>query len=244
MAVCQAAVDDMQGAGINLSVQKLRAEISKWAETSSWGEQLKAALGLWQKRNGQDELVLSKDWHDDFLSAMEICEGNAERAAQMAGVGYGVVLNVMDARGKHFDPEFVWRFRAAEMARVAKLRELQMQTAEGDGKMAAGVRQQILEATLPNLHVVPKQQEVKVTGEIEHRHDHQHAHLHMMAPEAAREIVLASQSRVRRINAGRSDPEPSPAPRALAADSRPSVTIDLAPEREKVGVFVVDGGSD
>lgn len=237
MAVCQAAAADMQGAGIEIGVQTLRGEISKWAETSSWGEQLKAALGLWKRDRDSGRLVLSKTWHEDFLLAMGVCDGNAERAAQMVGVGYGVVLNVMDPRGKHYDPEFAERFREAEMARVAKLRELQLQTAEGDGKQAVNVRQRILETALPSMHVVPKQQEIKVTGRVEHGHEHRHAHLHALAPETAREVVLASQNRVRRINAGREeDTTADLKPKALAADSRPSVTIDLVPEQAKVTV--------
>lgn len=232
MAVCQAAAADMQGAGIDVSIQTLRAEISKWAETSSWGEQLKAALGLWKRNRDQGELVLSKIWHEDFLLAMNVCDGNAERAAQMVGVGYGVVLNVMDARNKHYDAEFAERFKMAEMARVAKLRELQLQTAEGDSKQASGVRQRILETVLPGLHSAPKQQEVKITGKVEHEHDHDHRHMHLhaLAPEIARDVVLASQNRVRRINAGR--PE-----RELEDGAGPTIDVDMRQHRAETRVL-------
>lgn len=204
MAVCEAARADMQGAGIELSLRKLRADIAAWEESASWGPQLKAALAIWKKERGTGELVISKTWHDDFLSCMEVCDGNAERAAEMTGVSYGIVLAVLDKRNsKCYDPEFVEKFRVEELNRVGRLRELYMKTAEGEGKLAMRAQEQILANALPVLH--GQQKEVHVTGEVAHAHDHdhKHQHLHTLAPDIAREVVIASQNRVRRLGAGR-----------------------------------------
>lgn len=223
MDVCQAAASDMEGAGIEVSVRTLRSEISRWCESASWGEQLGAALALWKKNRQTGEWDFSKVWHDDFIAAMEVCEGNAQRAAAMIGVGYGVVLAIVDAASPHHDKEFSRRFKLAEMNRVAQIREKYLLTAEGDSKFAVRASEKVLAGALPDLH--GKRSELNVTGKIEHEHEHehlhQHAHLHVMGPDLAREVVMASQNRVRRINAGRDAGEPL----SLPADST-AATID------------------
>lgn len=204
--ICQAAADDMWGAGITISTARLRAEISGWEESASWGEQLKAALKLWRKSSA-GEMVLSKAWHDDFIAAMETeqCAGDAELAAKMAGVGHGMVLAVLDSRNKCYDADFAERFRIAELERVGRIRSKYMATAEdvaGDGgKLAFHAQERVIEAALPSLH--GRQQEVHVSGKVKHDHAHAHEHLHGMAPGMARELVIASQDRMRKIQASR-----------------------------------------
>jgi hypothetical protein len=228
MAVCEAARVDMEGAGVVLTVRKLRADISAWCESAAWGEQLRQALTIWKKERGSDELVLSKTWHDDFLSCMEVCEGNAERAAAMAGISYGIVLAVLDKRNKCHDAEFVEKFRQAELYRIGKMRELYMTTGEGEGKLAMHVQEAILASAMPAMHG-QQQKEVHVTGQVEHAHDHdhRHQHLHALAPDIAREVVLASQARVRRLGAGREVQE-------LGTDARDeNRVIDVTPVAER-----------
>lgn len=222
LAICQQAVEAMTGAGISISVSRLRAEVAEWCESASWGPQLTAALSLWHK-TGSGEMALSKHWHDDFLGAMQVTEGNAQKAASMAGIGYGIVLAVMDRRNKCYDPEFAERFRVAELERIGRVREQYMTMAEeGEGKAAARAQERLIEAALPALH--GQKQEVHVSGKV----DHAHEHLHGFAPELAREIVIASQDRVRRINAGRN--------LELPADRREDEgrVIDLVPHRQEV----------
>lgn len=226
LAICQVAVDEMAGAGITISVSRLRAEVSAWAESASWGEQFTAALKLW-RRTGSGEMSLSKHWHDDFIDAMTATSGNAPEAAKMAGIGYGIVLAVLDRRNKCYDPEFAERFRIAELERVGPVREKYYKLAEeGEGKLAIRAQERIIESALPGLHGT--KQEVHVSGKVDHAHDHQHAHqhLHGLAPELAAEIVRASQDRVRRINHGRTG--------LLPADAREEEgrVIDLTPIHE------------
>lgn len=232
MAVCQAATDEMAEIGVEVAPTTLRADIAKWAETVSWGEQFRAALALW-KRTGTGEMVLSKAWHEPFLVAMETeeCAGNAQKAAQAAGVGYGVVLAVLDRRNKCYDADFAEKFRLAEMERVGVVRERYWELAEkGEGKLAAMAQKDVIEAALPDLHGRPSR--VQVTGRIKHDHEHahQHEHLHGLAPGLAREVVLASQQRVRRIEAGRNASDG-----LLPADTRDEDrVIDLTPQSVEV----------
>lgn len=203
LALCQEASEELAAISVTVAPTTLRAEVSKWTESATWGEQLKAALGLW-KRNSAGEMVLSKAWHEDFLSAMEACGGNAEKAAGMAGIGYGVVLAVLDPRNRCHDPEFAEQFRIAELARYGKIRERYMDTAEnGDGKLSTMAQQRLIESALPTLH--GQKQQVEVSGGVlhGHLHEHEHRHLHAMAPDQAREVAVASQERMRRISAGR-----------------------------------------
>lgn len=226
MAICQAAADDMRGAGIELSPTTLRAEVSRWCESASWGDQLRAALSLWKKEGsgpGTSRMVLSKAWHDQFFAAMEASGGNAQKAAQAAGVDYGLVLAVTDKRNAScYDAVFAERFRIAEMSRVGVMREKYMQDAEtGDGKLAARARERIIEATLPGLH--SPRQEVTVSGKVQHAHAHahQHDHLHELAPGLAREIAMASQDRVRKLSAGRDGSLPDD-----VIDVTPTMAVD------------------
>lgn len=226
MEICQDAVKEMAEAGVSISALRLRAEVSTWSESASWGEQLKTALGMW-KRASSGEMVLAKTWHEDFLAAMEheSCDGNAEKAAAMAGVGYGVVLAVLDKRNKCYDADFAEKFRIAELARVGRIRSRYIEMAEtGEGKMAQRAQERIIEAALPSLH--GQRQEVNVSGHVDHDHDHKHLHLHGVSADLAREVVEASQARIRRINAGRTA--------MLPADTREDEgrVIDVTPQRQ------------
>jgi len=252
LQLCQAAVDEMAEVGIVISPGTLRAEVGKWTESATWGEQFRAALALW-KKTSSGAMALSKAWHDDFLAAMEAHGGNAEKAAKMAGVGYGVVLAVQDPRNQCYDPEFVEKFRIAEASRIARMRERYMDTAEnGDGKLAQRAQERMIETALPALH--GQKQELHVSGLLkhdhehahEHEHNHQHRHLHAMAPDQAREVVLASQDRMRRITAGRA--RELPATTADSVDSErvidvtPKTVVDRAVLRDRVEGFLGSRG--
>jgi len=208
LEICKQAAEEAKTIGVTISPVTLRGEVQRWCESATWGEQLRAALALWKRSSSSGELVLSKAWHDDFFSAMEACKGNAQQAAELVGIGYGIVLAIQDSRNACYDRDFVERFRVAEAARIAVLREKYMQTAEdGEGKLAMRAQERLIESALPGMH--GQRQEVHVSGKVahEHGHDHKHRHLHAMAPEMAREVALASQRRVRRITAGRQDAE-------------------------------------
>lgn len=220
-ALCQQASEEMQAIGVVVGAPTLRAEFGKWCESLTWGEQLRAALGMW-KKTSSGEMVLSKHWHDDFLAAMEVCEGNAERAAKMVGVGYGVVLSVIERRNKCYDADFAEKFKVAEMGRIGKVREKYMDLAEnGDGKAALRAQERLIEAALPSVHGT--RQEVHVSGDIKHDHEHRHG----MTQELAEEVVRAGQDRIRKITTGREV-------KVLPADTRDSDrVIDLTPVRQR-----------
>lgn len=222
MSICEDAAKEMVEAGITISTRRLRSDISTWSESASWGEQFRAALSLW-KHGSPGEMVLSKHWHDDFIAAMSVTGGNAKKASELAGVGYGVVLAVTDRRHTCYDREFTQRFKIAELERVGGMREKYMDLAEnGEGKVAARALERVVEAALPQLHGT--KQELHVSGKVEHEHEH----VHGLAPGLMREVVQASQDRVRRINAGRVG--------LLPADTREEEgrVIDLSPVREEV----------
>lgn len=246
MTICQTACDEMAEIGIQLLAPTLRADVTRWCESASWGEQLRTALSMW-KKTPRGEMALSSDWHDDFLHAMEITEGNAEKAAKLAGIGYGLVLARLDRRNKCFDAEFTEKFRVAELERVGRMREKYMTMAEeGEGKLAVRAQERLIETALPGLHS-PKQ-EVHVSGKVEHDHDHKHQHLHQhlhsLSPELARQVVTASQERVRKIVGSRSRDTAAAATGMLTqqgtadGDRNEDRVIDLTPigrqQREKV----------
>lgn len=219
--VCRQASAEMAQIGITISPSRLRAEFSAWCESASWGEQLRAALSLW-KRSG-DGLILSKDWHDDFFAAMERAGGNAQEAAAMVDVGYGLVLALTDRRNKVYDKEFAERFRIAEMTRVGRIRERYMAEAEvGEGKGALRAQEKIIEAALPGLHGT--RQEVHHSGKIDHEHEHRHG----LSPGLERAVIEASQARVRRLTAGRQGLLP---PDVREVDG--GRVIDLVPVRQE-----------
>lgn len=223
MAICEDAARDMAESGVTITPRRLRADISAWTESASWGEQFTAALALWKHGPSSGEMVLSKHWHDDFFAAMMIHKGNASKAAESAGVGYGIVLALTDRRNKCYDAGFTERFKIAELERVGRIREKYTVLAEdGEGKAAVRAQERIIEAAIPQLHGT--KQEVHVSGHVEHEHEH----IHGLASGLAREVVLASQERVRRINTGRVG--------LLPADTREEEgrVIDLSPVRQEV----------
>lgn len=184
--LCVAASEEIAAEGYQCSPTKLRAEVSQWAESASWGERITAALKLIRKTPAG--LTVSKDWYDEFFIAMEHCDAVAERAAAAAGIGYGLVLACLDRRNKKlYDADFAERFRVAESERVGRLRAKHFVDAEGDGKLAAGIRQKILETHAPSLHG-PKQ-EVHFTGAVEIAHG--------ITAELAEAVASASRDRMR-----------------------------------------------
>jgi hypothetical protein len=215
--LCREAAAEMAEIGIEIAPVTLRAEVARWCETASWGDQLRAGLALW-KKSSSGAIALAKHWHDDFIAAMEVTKGNAKKAAELAGVGYGVVLACLDKRNRCYDPDFHERFRIAEAGRIGELRESYMELAEtGDDKLAFRAKERLIEAALPGLHS-PKQ-EVVVSGKVDHEHDHQH--VHGIAPGLAREVVLASQARTKALLSNRVGLLPAD-PTDLAIDITPA----------------------
>lgn len=224
LEICELAAGEMQKAGVTISVRRLRSDISTWTESASWGDQFRSALALW-KHGSPGEMVLSKHWYDDFFAAMMIHKGNAAKAAEMAGVGYGIVLALTDRRNKCYDSVFTERFKIAELERVGRIREKYTVLAEdGEGKAAVRAQERIIEAALPGLH--GQKQELHVSGKVEHEHEHQHTH--GVSAELAQAVVAAGQERIRRINAGRMG--------LLPADTREEEgrVIDVGPMLEVI----------
>lgn len=206
--ICERAQAELAESGYQIGLQQLRQEIGKWSETASLGEALKSALSLWRSR-GLPEPTLSKGWYDEFFHAMEQAGGDGKKAAEMVGVGYGLVLSVTDRRNKKlYDPEFAERFRAAEMERVGVVREKYFAHAiEGDNFK---VQEKILQGSLPHLHGA--RQEVHVSGRVEHEHEHG------LAPGLMREVIAASQARTSVLLRGREQaqlPEARPAEKVI-----------------------------
>lgn len=230
--ICAAASEELKAVGVEVAPSTLRRDVAKWNESATWGELFTAALALW-KRTSSGEMALSREWHDDFIAAMDVCEGNARNAAELIGIGYGIVLAVTDKRNRCYDKEFHERFRVAETARVAAIREQYYQTAEkNEGKLGFRAKERIIETALPGLH--GQKQEVHHSGLIGHAHDHdhrhQHLHLHAMTSEQVGEVARSSQERMRRITAGRERALPA----AATTDPERVIDIDRAELRGKV----------
>jgi hypothetical protein len=218
-AICAQASEEVEG---KLSPSYLRAEISKWANSASWGEQITKALKILY-RDPKAGLLVSSDWHDEFFLAMDAADGNAQEAAQLCGIGYGVVLSVLDRRNKCYDAAFAERFRVAEAERVGRVREKFFQSAE-DGTNAKA-QESILQTHLPGLHA-PKSQ-IEVSGEVAHSH----AHTHGIKPELVRQVVEASGARMR----GRAGAEITEHGALPPADiEREGRVIDVTPQRDRV----------
>lgn len=185
--ICKQASDELSGA---VRPVTLRTEIAKWKESATYGEALTRALKL-VTVSGFGGVKISTDWYDEFFHAMDKCGGNAAEACEIAAIGQSVVYALLDARNKCYDPEFHERFRIAESARVGVIREGVFQAAEG-GALKASMS--ILETQMPTLH--GKSSNLHVTGEIDHAH--------AVTVSLSKEVVEASQLRVRALGAGRS----------------------------------------
>lgn len=189
--LCQRASDECGNA---VTARRLRAEISSWCQSLTWGEDMSAAVKLWRRStDGSGEFVLSSDWHDEFLDALSLAEGNIPQAAEYACVGLDLVYARLDEQGPHYDKEFAERVKVIEGLRMARLRENLLTQAEAptaDGaKLAAGV----LATAMPALHGNKKQ--VKVQADVEVSH----THVHTLAPE----VVAASAARTKALMAQR-----------------------------------------
>lgn len=232
--VCGQAAADMAGAGVEISVSRLRADVAAWCESATWGDRLREALALW-KRTSSGEMALQKHWHEDFFAAMEVTGGNAEQAAQQAGIGYGIVLAVLDRRNKCHDAEFAERFRIAELERVGRIRTRYLEVAEaGEGKAALRAQERVIETALPMLHGQKQINELHVSGRVEHGHEH--VHVHGLSAEIAREVIAASQARVQRLGAGRGAGGNGLLPADTRGDrERGGRVIDVTPVAQRAG---------
>lgn len=188
--ICTAAAAEIDNA---VRPTTLRSEISRWAESASWGEQMTRALKLIVNTN--QGVKISKDWYGEFFAAMDRTGGNAAEACEIAAIGQSVVLALIDSRNKCYDPEFHERFRIAESTRVGAIREKFFRKAESDEVGSLKAQMSILETQMPDMH--GKSSNLRVSGEVDH------AHSHMVTVGLAKEIVQASQSRVRALSAGR-----------------------------------------
>lgn len=197
-----------------ISPTTLRADISRWTNSSSWGDQFTAALAL-LKNDGAGGFTISKDWYDDFFDAMGSAEGDIGKACELACVDVRLVLAVSgDKRSKHYDADFVDRLRIAEAPVHFRIRKNVLRMAEQESGDGAKLGLKVLENAAPALHA-PKQQ-VEVSGEVDHRH--QHDHRVRMLPAA---VVAASAHRNRTIRA------------AIAAGAEDKLTIDVTPQRQR-----------
>lgn len=222
--ICRLASEEMDRLESPISVRTLRADISTWSESASWGEQFQKALKLWYNDN-HGALLLSKSWHDEFFMAMEARSGKAEDACVSCGVGYGIVLSLMDRRNKCYDKIFHERFRVAEAERIGVIRGQYLQYAEdpqNDERTRLKVQQTVLETHAPTLHGSSK--EIHVSGSVDH------SHTHGLDSGLAQEVVMASMARTRALHHGRQG--------ALnAVPERDSDrVIDITPVRERVDI--------
>lgn len=181
LAICRDASSELAD---KVAPSTFRSDISKWANSASWGDQFTAALAL---RRSAETPTFTKDWYDDFFLAMEESNGEVETACTLAGVTTTVVYAVLDRRNRCYDADFAERFRIAEGARMGRIREAVLADAQLDS--ALGLR--VLQSSMPSLHA-PKQQ-VEVSGTVEHDH--------VVRLDPA--IIAASQQRMRTLMSGR-----------------------------------------
>lgn len=167
----------------------LRADISVWAGSLSFGEQFQQALSRFRKDGPSGALVLGTDWYDEFYAALEDHDGDIESAAEAICIKPGVVYARMDRRNKTFyDEAFAEKVRVLEAQRYVPIRRRVLKEAasdEGDAKISM----KVLESALPAFHA-PRQQ-VDVTGSVEHEH------------KLVAEVVAASAARTKALLGGR-----------------------------------------
>lgn len=214
-AICIRAAAECQ---IPVKAVTLRADISKWANSATWGEQFTTALALYKSAGGDGGstgLVFSKDWHDDFFAAMEQTNGVVPLACDLAGVGEGIVYALTDKRNKCYDADFTERFRIAEGSRMSKLRENVLSRAAEESMDGARLAASVLQNAMPTLHASRQQVDVqgKVDVEVEHR----------LAPE----VVAAAQARYRALTTSRQRP-------ALGSGDAPAIPAVARVVREAV----------
>lgn len=210
--ICQEGAAEIDG---EVSTKTLRADVSQWAESATWGEQFKAALKI-LRPDGKGGITIGKEWYEEFFVAMDACEGDAELACEACGVSYGIVLALLDRRNKCHDKDFAERFRIAEAPRVGKVRSKYFKHAiDGDNYK---VQEKILESHLPHMH--SGKQEVHVSGGVDVTHG--------MSPAMSAAVMAASQNRTRALFAGRE-------PAALPAHDEGRV-IDISRIKEAARV--------
>lgn len=185
--LCQRASDECGGA---VTPRRLRADISEWCQSLSYGEPMTAAVKLWRRdTGGSGEMILSTDWHDEFLAALELCEGRISDAAEAACVGEDLVYARIDEQSKHYDYEFAQRVRQLEGLRMAGLRENVLKQAAAPTADGAKLALNVLSTAMPTLHGGKKRVEMIANVNVQHS----------LAPE----VVAASAARTKALMGNR-----------------------------------------
>lgn len=231
-ALCQRASEQTDG---YLSARTFRGDVSAWANSARWGEQFTKALSILYKDN-RGLLLVSKDWHGEFFFAMTENGGDGKAAADACGVGYGIVLAIMDRRNHCYDQDFTEKYRIAEAERMGRIRSGYLEYAENgvDDRMRLGVQEAVLKANLPTLHGT--KQEMVVSGKVEHEHSG--------SVGLSVEVVAASRARTQNLLSSRRVHVQEEAIAALgeggqsrsgsgSALGEGSVVIDITPQRQK-----------
>lgn len=193
--------------GCDVRARTLRADITKWSQSLSFGEQFQAALKLW--RNGAREREISKEWWTEFFDTVVACGGSVPRACEQFGVGVELVEALRDKRNKVYSAEFTEGLRIAEGVRIARIRENVLTQAEQATVDGAKIGQKVLESAMPGLHAA--RQQIEVTGDVKHDHTFR------LAPE----VIAAQQARFSALNVGRT---------RAALESGDREVIDVVPE--------------
>lgn len=208
--LCQRAAEECGGA---VSARRLRADISEWCQSLSFGEPMSAAVKLWRRdTGGSGEMVLSDDWHDEFLAALELHNGNIMQAAESACVGVDLVYARIEESSRHYNREFAERVRQLESLRMAELRENLLNQAAAPTLDGAKLAKDVLATSMPTLHGTKKRVEMTASVKVEHT----------LAPE----VVAASAARTKALIGNRQQ----------ALDSGQHDVIDVTAELLKEGV--------
>lgn len=207
--VCSRASSDTGG---RVTVRVLRADISKWSESASWGEQFQAAIRLHPRSVSKSAgRRLTKKWYPAFFAAMEREDvgGRIALACHFADVGPEVVYALRDRRNASYDAKFDERCRILEGRRFSEIRENFLDEARSDAKIAALA----LESGMPSLH--GKSTKLEVTGQVvvDHR----------LPPE----VVEAARTRQRTLLEGRQRALPSAAAERPYVGGRSEPVIDV-----------------
>lgn len=183
--LCQRAAQETD---CKVVASRLRADIRKWSESLTWGEQFTAALAIYLSRG---EARINTEWYQGFYDAMRQCDGRMADACELAGIGPDLVLALRDKRNACYDKAFDEQVRQLEGLRFVVIRENLLDQATRPTIEGAKLGATILESALPGLHA--KRQQLEVTGKIEHEHQY------LLPPE----VVAAGQARMRTLMAGR-----------------------------------------
>lgn len=185
--LCQRASEECGGA---VSPRRLRADISEWCQSLSYGEPMTAAVKLWRRdTGGSGEMILSDDWHDEFIAALELCEGNIADAAEAACIGVDLVYVRLDEHSKHYNREFADKVHQLETLRMSPIRENYLKQAAVPTPDGAKLAKDVLATAMPTLHGTRKKVEMIANVNVQHS----------LAPE----VVAASAARTKALMGNR-----------------------------------------